>query len=235
MNSSINPMSKTRVLRETDSDVTVTLPDELDLSNFMTSGSERAVTPEMLESALESGYREGWDRGYSDAFNEAENAHALERAERQQQQQAQLASVLNALETAIDGFKNRQAIELNSLQDATVDVALKLAAALLGRELELAQSPGRDALARAMRLAPVGESLVVRLNPSDVETLGSVDDLLVGREFKMLADPSIESGDCLLDAKDCQIDARIEPAIERVRMALLGDTANARSDQVTGS
>ncbi len=228
-------MSKTRVLRETDSGVTVTLPDELDLSHLMTSGSERAVTPEMLEGALESGYREGWEQGYSDAFKEAENAHALERAERQQQQEIRLASVLNALETAIDGFKNRQALELKSLEHTAADAAIKLAAALLGRELELARSPGRDALARALGLAPTGESLVIRLNPTDVETLGSVDDLLVGREFKMLADPSIQSGDCLLDAKDCQIDARIEPAIERVRMALLGDTANARSDQVTSS
>ena len=41
-----------------------------------------------------------------------------------------------------------------SLGPSVIDAALRIAEAVLGRELELADSPGRDALVRALRAAP---------------------------------------------------------------------------------
>ncbi len=223
MNSSTDPRSRTRVLRAAEGHIATTRPDELDLSSYVIAGSQSVVSPEMVGSAIESGYRDGWDQGFNEARVSVEQASAAERAAWQQEQTRRLSSALDALASAVVELQLRQAIELTNLEDTVAAAAFDLAGALLGRELELSRSPGRDAVARALALAPSGESLVVRLNPADVETLGSIDDLLAGRQYTVLPDPSVESGGCLLDAKDCRVDARLATAIARARQVMLNE------------
>lgn len=223
MNSSIDPRTKTKILRGVHSDVTITQPVELDLSSFLSAGSSGTVTPEMMESALETGYRDGWEQGLNEARASVEQAHAVERAAWQQDQARRLSLALDALAEAREGFQHRQAFELPTIEDSVAAGAIELATVLLGRELVLSSSPGRDAIARALAIAPAGDGIVIRLHASDVETLGCIDDLLLGRQVTVIADPSIEPGGCLLDAKDCQVDARLSTAIERVRQTMLGD------------
>ena len=88
--------------------------------------------------------------------------------------------------------------------------------AVLDRELALAKNPGRDAVTRALALAPNGDA-VVRLNPADVKTLGSVS---FGRELSVVADPSVEPAGAVVEVGACRIDAQIGTALERVRDAL---------------
>ncbi len=223
MNSSTDPRSRTRVLRAADGNVTTTRPDELDLSTYVIAGSQSIVSPEMIGSAIESGYRDGWDQGFNEARTAVEQAADDERDAWLQEQGRRLGSALDALASAVVEFQIRRTLDLTNLEGRVATAAFDLAAALLGRELELTRSPGRDAVARALALAPPNESLVVRLNPADVETLGSIEDLLPGRRYKVLSDPSIESGGCLLDAKDCQVDARLTTAIARARQAMLDE------------
>ncbi|MBI3257622.1 MAG: hypothetical protein HYZ59_07545 [Actinobacteria bacterium] len=223
MNSSTDPRSRTRVLRAAEGHIATTRPDELDLSSYVIAGSQSVVSPEMVGSAIESGYRDGWDRGFNEARAAVEQAAGAERDAWQQEQTRRLASALDALASAVVEFQLRRTLDLTDLEATVATAAFDLAAALLGRELELSRSPGRDAVARALALAPPDESLVVRLNPGDVETLGSIEDLLPGRRFTVLCDPSVESGGCLLDAKDCQVDARLTTAIARARQAMLDE------------
>ena len=223
MNSSTDPRFRTRVLRVAEGNVTTTLPDELDLSTYAAAGSQSIVSPEMVGSAIESGYRDGWDQGFNEARTAVEQAADDERDAWLQEQGRRLGSALDALASAVVEFQIRRTLDLTNLEDRVATAAFDLAAALLGRELELTRSPGRDAVARALALAPPNESLVVRLNPADVETLGSIEDLLPGRRYQVISDPSIESGGCLLDAKDCQVDARLTTAIARARQAMLDE------------
>lgn len=223
MNSSTDPRFRTRVLRVAEGNVTTTLPDELDLSTYAAAGSQSIVSPEMVGSAIESGYRDGWDQGFNDARTAVEQAADDERDAWLQEQGRRLGSALDALASAVVEFQIRRTLDLTNLEDRVATAAFDLAAALLGRELELTRSPGRDAVARALALAPPNESLVVRLNPADVETLGSIEDLLPGRRYQVISDPSIESGGCLLDAKDCQVDARLTTAIARARQVMLNE------------
>ncbi|MGC1513864.1 MAG: FliH/SctL family protein [Acidimicrobiales bacterium] len=223
MNSSTDPRFRTRVLRVAEGNVTTTLPDELDLSTYAAAGSQSIVSPEMVGNAIESGYRDGWDEGFNQARTAVEQAAAAERDAWLQEQGRRLGSALDALASAVVEFQIRRTLDLTNLEDHVATAAFDLAAALLGRELELTRSPGRDAVARALALAPPNESLVVRLNPADVETLGSIEDLLPGRRYQVLSDPSVESGGCLLDAKDSQVDARLTTAMARARQAMLDE------------
>jgi flagellar assembly protein FliH len=101
-------------------------------------------------------------------------------------------------------------------------VAVDLAAAIVGRELEVSASPGADALARAMALVPAGSAAVARLHPSDVAVLGDGPYGDAAGKLTVIADPAVEEGGCVLEVGDCRIDAQLGPALDRVRAALLG-------------
>ncbi len=220
MNSSTDPRSRTRVLRESDRNVTITHPNDLDLSNHLSVGSQSVISPETVQSAIDSGYQEGWSRGYDEARTAVEQAANAEREAWRVEQEGRLTSALTAVGTAASEIRHRRALELTSLEDAIASAAFDLACALLGRELELARSPGRDAVARALSLAPATERFALHLNPADIETLGDLEDLLAGRQCVLVPDPSVESGGCLLEAKDCQVDARLSTAVGRARQAM---------------
>jgi flagellar assembly protein FliH len=96
-----------------------------------------------------------------------------------------------------------------------VELAFALTKALLARELELSRSPGEEAVTRAIGESPSGSQLIVRLNPSDIETIG--DEKVAGEATKIVADPSIGPGGCVLEVGTTVVDARIETAIERIR------------------
>src|SRR2546421_609071 len=65
----------------------------------------------------------------------------------------ELRHAMGALAAAVHALDARQVTALEDIQDQVVAAAFELATALVGRELELSQNPGADALVRAMALA----------------------------------------------------------------------------------
>ena len=74
-----------------------------------------------------------------------------------------------------------------------------------------------DALTRAMALVPRGEDLVVRLHPGDVTTSEELQALVADASVKVVSDPDVEIGGCVVEAGPCRIDAQVGPAMERAR------------------
>ena len=103
-------------------------------------------------------------------------------------------------------------------------VAFNLLERLLGRELELAVNPGRDAVARAMSLDDSDLTAVIRLNPRDLEKLGEISDLTSGREVSLIPDSGVEPGGALVDLGGATVDAQIGAALERVRNVLVSSS-----------
>ena len=133
-----------------------------------------------------------------------------------------VASAMEALASAVDQLERRDGLGLAEVPAGAVELALAIAEAVIGREVSASQSPGADALARAIVLAPDRGPLDARLHPLDIETLHDVDALAPGRELRLHADPSIERGGCILEVGPARIDAQIGAALERVRAELLG-------------
>lgn len=158
-----------------------------------------------LAEARERGYAEGLATAKADAMAEIE---------------ARIGSSIEALERAGSDLEQRDAVTLNELEDVVADLALSVAAAILQREIATSTDPGRDALRRALSLAPERESMIARLNPTDLEAIGDVAEMAPGRTLELFADPSIERGGCVIEAGAARIDARIETALDRVREAL---------------
>ena len=185
------------------------------------------VVADVAADARARGHAEGFTAGYAEGLAAAA-AEAAVTAQRQAaaataaqaDRDAQLQAALAVLGTATDAFRAREAVSVGEVEDVVVDLALKVAQAVLDRELTVAQDPGRDAVRRALALAPHDAPATVRLHPDDVAALGDLDDLAAGRPVTVVSDPSVERGGCVADAAGRRIDAQIGAAVARVAAAL---------------
>lgn len=216
MSSSPDTVRRTRLVRRGLAPHVPVLPD-LDAPAGATSP---LADPEALAEQLARGYEEGRANGYADGF-EVGRADGLAEAEAQRRGSAEAAAAAcAALAAATAAVSSQRDATVAALEDALASAAFRLAEAVVGRELELATSPGRDAIARALRLAEGSEPAVVRMHPDDVETLDDLVGLAGGRDVSIVADPSIERAGCLVQLGDGLVDARISAALERVREVL---------------
>jgi flagellar assembly protein FliH len=168
----------------------------------------------------------GYDAGYQAGYQEGLQAGRVAAAAEARSAAVRLEQTVAALSTAAAGLTQRQALELAGLEDTIAAVAVDLAAAVIGRELQVAASPGADALARAMALVPAGSPVVARLHPADAELVLSSSasgEEVVPPAVTIVPDPRVEPGGCLLDVGDAQIDAQLGSALDRARAALLGE------------
>lgn len=202
--------------------VTTPMADLVDLDT-LTGAARRALDPEALAAAQAEGYAAGREAGYRDGLEAGRRDAAAELQQADQARAEAVAAALAALEAATAEVAAQAATAHARLEDALAGAALDLATALLGRELELASDPGRDAIARALRLVDGPGAAIARLHPDDVATLADRDalsELAVGRELTVVADPSVERGGCILDIGEGRVDARLSTAVERVREVL---------------
>jgi len=173
-----------------------------------------SLDPVVARAQVQQGYDDGYQAGLAEglaagrAAAAGESAAAVGRAE----------ALFRSLVEAADDLRRRQALELKGLEDTLARTAFDLAAAVVGRELQLSSSPGADALARALALVPAGCMATARLHPDDVASLGAAPESVA-----VIADPAIEPGGCILEVGNSRIDAQLGSALDRVRSALLGD------------
>jgi flagellar assembly protein FliH len=175
-----------------------------------------AVEVDPVEAAAEErrGYDEGYRAGMAEGLAAGRAAMSVESAAHL----ARLEALIRSLDEAAADLRRRQALELAGLEDALARTAVDLASAIIGRELQVAASPGADALARAMGLVPAGATAQARLHPADAAL---VTETPAG--VTILPDPAVEPGGCILVVGDSRIDAQLGSALDRVRAALLGD------------
>lgn len=187
----------------------------------------QAVVAEAGRAAAEQGHAEGYVAGYEQGraaaaveAAQAEQRRTAEDAAAQAAAQARLAAVLDVLDTATTALARREAVAIAEVEDVVAGLALDIARAVLDRELAVAADPGREALARALALAPDGTPAVARLHPEDAALLQDAELELSGRSLQLVADPSVEPGGCVVDTAGRRIDAQVGPALARVEAVL---------------
>jgi flagellar assembly protein FliH len=172
------------------------------------------VDPAVAAAEQQRGYDDGFRAGMAEGLAAGRAALAAESAAHL----ARLEAVVRSLDEAAADLRRRQALELAGLEDTLARTAVDLASAIIGRELAVAESPGADALARAMALVPAGATTLARLNPADAALVTEPPSGVT-----ILPDPAVEPGGCILEVGDSRIDAQLGSALDRVRSALLGD------------
>lgn len=192
------------------------------------SASVDAELATARRAAKAAGYAAGWAEGRRAANIQAADARKAVEAENQRYTTARQAALHRALATvaaAATHLEQRAVPAAADIEDQLVSAAFTLAEAVLGRELALADSPGRDAVARALELVPVGRPVLIRINPADYARLTEEADhegplVIDGRTVSLAADASLASGDAVAESDATVVDARLSAALLRVGEAL---------------
>jgi len=201
------------------------LGDSAVLGDGVTESALQSLADTTRAAARAQGYATGWAQGRrageEEALAEAERTAAL-LAEREAVRVTEHAQAVAALRRAADLLEESVEVACAAVESRTVDIALQLAEAVVGRELVSAADPGADAVRRALRLLPDGVPATIRLCPADHATLhGTAATGVLDRpSTSVVPDASLSRGDAVLETTDTVVDATVSSALARVREVL---------------
>jgi flagellar assembly protein FliH len=178
---------------------------------------------EARTAAEAAGYAAGWAQGRreaQDAAIAAAERDAVNAEEVLAAQEVLVQRAVNAVAKAATELEHRAIPVVTEIENALADAALAIAEAIVGQQLRTATEPGREALARALALAPVARPVTVRLNPADLLTITTKELVVDGRTVTLIGDTTLKPGDSVAICDATTVDARLGPAIERVREVL---------------
>ncbi|MCP3911072.1 MAG: hypothetical protein GY713_08985 [Actinomycetia bacterium] len=174
----------------------------------LTSAQRRNIAY-LEQQAAERGHAEGFKRGMEEGHEQGLTSS-----------RAEVHTALDGLDAAAGQLKAEAEKLQIEMDDKLLDLALEVVQVLLDRELEVAEHLGNDALRRALRVAPPVGDIRARLNPIDLAALAGDGDPVDPRVVELVADHSLDRGDCMLEVGSTLIDARISTALARFREAL---------------
>ena len=170
MNWSSENLMRGRVLRDWDIDLADSPVKRADLGTVSARSARGiVVSPELVEAARQEGYAAGFEEGYAAGYT-----HGIDDARRHVELLGQLVAQLGR---EADAFAARETTAREAIEDQVVATAMQIAEVLVGHQLEQPDGRGRDAIARALALAPVHGDVTARLHPADIAVLGDPDSL----------------------------------------------------------
>jgi flagellar assembly protein FliH len=185
------------------------------------------VYAEELDRLRTQAHAEGFAAGHAEGLvaagsvvAQAEQAATERLAEVQARWERRLASATAALGAAVARLDEASVPVAEEVRDSVLTAVVTLVEDLLGRELAVAESPGLDAVARALSLCPGDAPVVVRVHPDDLaeipaEALDGLPDTVT-----VLGDPAVERAGAVAQTGPRRIDAQLGAALERVQAVL---------------
>ncbi len=173
--------------------------------------TERATAQE-LEAIQEQAYAEGF------ALGQKEGAAAKQQA--LQEKIDQLQALIQMLETPLNDLDDDIVAQLAAL-------AMTVARQVVRRELKTDEGEIVAVVREAISALPASsQKIVLHLHPDDVERVkqafAMVSDNDEGLRWKIVDDPLLSRGGCIINSENSRIDATVEARLNRVIATLLG-------------
>lgn len=185
-----------------------------DSDNDGHQGAAAVAVAIAYRSGFESGRREGFAVGHADGLRTGHDEATADAVRRYDQVLAELRTSAGEHLAALDALTAQVSAEL-------AELAFAVAESVLGRELALAADPGADAVRRAIAAIGGPADATARLHPDDLQQMSvSADELAPGAALRLVADPGVDRGGCVLESGATTVDASIDAALHRVRAAL---------------
>jgi flagellar assembly protein FliH len=177
----------------------------------------------LRQHAHAEGYAAGRAEGMTAAAGvvaEAERAAAERLAEVQARWERRVASATAALGAAAARLDDAATPVAEEIRETILGTVLTLVEDLLGRELQLADSPALDAIRRALTLCPSDAPAVVRVHPDDLAEIPAEALAELPETVRVVADATVERTGAVADTGSRRIDAQLRAALERVQAVL---------------
>ncbi len=194
-----------------DAAVTDAWSPSLDLT---TDGMSR-WDPARVQQAIDDGYRAGFESGHADGV--ASGRRQLE-ADRDELRRA-AGALLASFEAAADRLALAEERASASFAASVAGVAVRLAGAIVQRELSDETIAAVAACERALAALGRHDHIRLRLHPDDIALLDGAD---LPAHVELQPDPAVRRGDALGHTDDRSVDACIDSALERALLALEG-------------
>ncbi len=191
------------------------------LGDSATEASLQGLAERSGRAARAQGYAAGWAEGRRAGLARAaeEAVAGTERlAQQQERHRAEHAQALRALDVAVEQMQDAVAETVSQLSGQAVEMALQIAAAVIGREVATAVDPGADAVRRALADVSPAKAVTVWLHPEDRAALDLT--VLEGRDVVVLDDLTLSRGDAVVETDENLVDATLGTALARVREVL---------------
>ena len=117
--------------------------------------------------------------------------------------------------------------QLGRWQNTATELAIAIAGKLVRRQLDVRPENAAEMIATALQFSAGSRRMEVRLHPEDLEMLNGDQALAVSSglaalpEGLLVADGTLERGDCLVQTVDGRVDARLATLLERITTDLL--------------
>lgn len=193
------------------------------------SSATGSLAPAALELISERARVRGHAAGYAEGLRQADAAARVRLAELEAAQAvvaaeelARLDAARAVLNAAIAAAQRTMLPLLERSDDAVVTAAIELAEAVIGQELRDEPHGASAALRRvlgALAADATHPEVVVRLPQEDIALLRESGQLPAG--LTVQADATLARGDAVAVFVDGLVDARIETALRRAKLALL--------------
>jgi flagellar assembly protein FliH len=193
-------------------------------------GNLEETLPELttLQERFDHGYEKGFMAGYAEGARQAQAERAADLANHKAAYAAAQARATNLLDR-IAAEMNEQLARLRQesadLTDELVEIAFKLAEAVLGAELRTRPERALEAARQALANLPLGPA-VIRVHPEDAPLfdadVSSLNATRGGHGVTVIGDPGVERGGCVAAVGATTVDVRVSTGLARAREAFLG-------------
>lgn len=224
MSSSSSPIRRSTVIR----------PLRRESDRVIRSSVHPATFDNQLKNPLspaESEAEPTWADGYEAGIEEGMSIGRALTTEEEAAHDRRVTSLCQAIEQAAERAIAEQQGIADRARESLIDTAFALSETLIERELRNNPRSGEEALRKALSLAPEHLSCVARLNPTDLEQIGSVEGRFTQRDLSLVADHSVEIGDCVIDLPAGQIELRLTDALAHAREVLSSSEATTLPDR----
>jgi len=185
------------------------------------------VYAEELARLRQQAHAEGFAAGHAEGVAAAgevvaqtERAAAERLAEVQARWERRLVSATAALGAAVTRVDEAALPVAEDIRDSILTAVVTLVEDLLGRELTLADSPGLDAVRRALTMTPTDAPVVVRVHPDDLAEIPAEELEALPATVTVVGDAAVERAGAVAETGPQRIDAQLGAALERVQAVL---------------
>ncbi len=183
---------------------------------------ERKILPE-VEAELGRKIQEAEKQGYLKGLREGEQRGI-------EQGRKDVEPIITNLSQALEELEKVKVEIYSYAEKAAVRLAIALAEKIIQQEIRSDPSIVIRMAESVLRGIKDRQSITLRLNPHDAQSLRSLGYDLEGifnggRKFSLLEDPSVERGGFVVQTESGELDARITQQLETAKELLLGESS----------
>ena len=184
------------------------------------------LTLEDVEAVRQDAWNEGFSAGEKDGFH----AGQLKAA---QEAQAVLSAKVAGLENVMQQFFDPIAQQDQALEEAMLDLVLRISEQVIQRELTLDSSQIKQVVRECLKVLPVGSTAVrVYINPQDFEQIKALRERHE-EHWKIIEDDDLLPGGCRFESLNTRVDGSIETRIAHIAQQILEQQRELQSNPLT--